>query len=75
METLPSPPILEAPPVGIMSGNEHSSPLKNTFEGYPSPEGTLIPGVFDLVNEITDCCLPGTLGSLAGFDPSTSPIK
>jgi len=36
---------LEAPLVGNTEGREHSSSLKKTFVGNPSPQTTLIPGV------------------------------
>lgn len=61
--------------VGSIFGNEHSSPLKYTFVGNPSPPGMLIPGIFFFVNEITDCCFPGTRGSFSGLAPSVSATR
>ncbi|KAF7813551.1 hypothetical protein G2W53_034527 [Senna tora] len=45
------------PLLGNSIGREHSSPLKNTLLGNPSPPTTLIPEVVFFVNEITDLFL------------------
>nr|GLL39388.1 hypothetical protein EUGRSUZ_K03515 [Ipomoea trifida] len=50
---------------GRIFGSKHSSPLKYTLVGKPSPATTLMPGVFFFVNEITDCCLPALSSSTA----------
>ncbi|BAU00808.1 hypothetical protein VIGAN_10243900, partial [Vigna angularis var. angularis] len=56
---------------GNLVGREHSSPLKKTLEGNPSPFAIWIFGEYFLVKEITDCCFPGT----CGFDLLSKAIR
>ena len=45
--------------------------MLKSFVGNPSPSAIFKSLMFFLVNEITDCCLPGTGGSLNGCVPLT----